>query len=161
MERNVNQHHCTFNPADLANSDRDFFWHLLEFSRILFDQAHGAGFKTSFSLHQITIWQLRDYCSLNWWGRVFLFFSFSLPTLSQNRVYVIFSVFTPPRNRGGVIFSLQFVCLSVCPCVRLFSCEQNSSRKNAPIWMRFSLNKSYCLIERFIAVILIPNMSIL
>ena len=22
--------------------------------------------------------------------------------------------FTPPRNRGGVIFSLQFVCVSVC-----------------------------------------------
>ena len=25
--------------------------------------------------------------------------------------------FTPPRNRGGVIFSLQSVCLSVCLCV--------------------------------------------
>ena len=25
--------------------------------------------------------------------------------------------FTPPRNRGGVIFSLQFVCLCVCVCV--------------------------------------------
>ena len=24
---------------------------------------------------------------------------------------------TPPRNRGGVIFSLQFVCVSVCVCV--------------------------------------------
>ena len=24
------------------------------------------------------------------------------------------AVFTPPRNRGGVIFSLQFVCVSVC-----------------------------------------------
>ena len=24
---------------------------------------------------------------------------------------------TPPRNRGGVIFSLQFVCVSVCLCV--------------------------------------------
>ena len=24
--------------------------------------------------------------------------------------------FTPPRNRGGVIFLLQFVCLSVCAC---------------------------------------------
>ena len=56
--------------------------------------------------------------------------------------------FTPPRNRGGVIFSLQFVCVSVCLCVcvcvclcvRLFSCEQNSSRTDAPIWTRFSLN---------------------
>ena len=25
--------------------------------------------------------------------------------------------FTPPRNRGGVIFFLQFVCVSVCVCV--------------------------------------------
>ena len=24
------------------------------------------------------------------------------------------SIFTPPRNRGGVIFLLQFVCLCVC-----------------------------------------------
>ena len=23
-------------------------------------------------------------------------------------------IFTPPQNRGGVIFSLQFVCVSVC-----------------------------------------------
>ena len=43
---------------------------------------------------------------------------------------------TPPRIRGGVIFSLQFVCV----CVRLISCEQNSSRKDSPIWTRFSLN---------------------
>ena len=27
------------------------------------------------------------------------------------------SLFTPPRNRGGVIFLLQFVCLSVSVCV--------------------------------------------
>ena len=25
--------------------------------------------------------------------------------------------FTPPRNRGGVKFSLQFVCVCVCACV--------------------------------------------
>ena len=25
--------------------------------------------------------------------------------------------FTSPRNRGGVIFSLQFVCVSVCVCL--------------------------------------------
>ena len=24
---------------------------------------------------------------------------------------------TPPRNRGGIIFLLQFVCLCVCVCV--------------------------------------------
>ena len=29
---------------------------------------------------------------------------------------------TPPRNRGGVIFSLQFVCVSVCLCVCLSVC---------------------------------------
>ena len=52
--------------------------------------------------------------------------------------------FTPPRNRGGVIFLLQLVCVSVCVCVcvQLFSCEQNSSRTIAPIWMQFSLK--YC-----------------
>ena len=32
-------------------------------------------------------------------------------------INVCFSVVTPPRNRGGVIFSLQFVCVSVCLCV--------------------------------------------
>ena len=26
-------------------------------------------------------------------------------------------IFTPPQNRGGVIFSLQFVCVCVCVCV--------------------------------------------
>ena len=49
------------------------------------------------------------------------------------------NVITPPRNHGGVIFSLQFVCVCVCLCVRI-SCEQNSSRTDVPIWMRFSLN---------------------
>ena len=40
-------------------------------------------------------------------------------------------VITPPRNRGGVIFSLRF------------SCEQNSSRTDAPIWTQFSLHFFY------------------
>ena len=36
------------------------------------------------------------------------------------------------------------VCLSVCVCVcPMFSCEQNSSRMDAPIWTQFSLNGSY------------------
>ena len=57
--------------------------------------------------------------------------------------FVIF--ITSPRNRGGVIFSLQFVCVYVCVCVSVclcvqFSCEQNSSQTDAPIWTRFSLN---------------------
>ena len=63
-------------------------------------------------------------------------------------VIIIIIIITSPRNRGGVIFSLQFVCVSVClsvcvcvcVCVQLFSCEQNSSRTDAPIWTRFSLN---------------------
>ena len=39
----------------------------------------------------------------------------------------------------GLYFLLQFVCVCVCLCVRN-SCEQNSSRTDAPIWMQFSLN---------------------
>ena len=35
--------------------------------------------------------------------------------LVQYDIYI--SVFTPPRNRGGVIFSLQFVCVCVCVCL--------------------------------------------
>ena len=45
------------------------------------------------------------------------------------------NIITPPRNRGSVIFLLQFVCLSVCVYVCVFvcvsvsvSCEQNSSQ---------------------------------
>ena len=46
-------------------------------------------------------------------------------------------VIRPPRNRGwGYIFTT--ICLCVCECV--FSCEQNSSRKDEPIWTQFSLN---------------------
>ena len=37
--------------------------------------------------------------------------SFSIPLL------ICGAIFTPPRNRGGVIFLLQFVCLCVCVCV--------------------------------------------
>ena len=35
---------------------------------------------------------------------------------------LMMSVITPPRNRGGVIFSLQFVCVSVCLCVCVSVC---------------------------------------
>ena len=36
----------------------------------------------------------------------------------------LFPFFTPPRNRGGVIYSLQFVCVcvSVCVCVCVSVC---------------------------------------
>ena len=30
---------------------------------------------------------------------------------------LIFMIFTPPRNHGGVIFSQQFVTVCVCVCV--------------------------------------------
>ena len=50
----------------------------------------------------------------------------------------VISIFTPPRNRGGVIFSLQFVCVSVS--VSGSACEQDSSRTDEPIWTQFSLN---------------------
>ena len=46
------------------------------------------------------------------------------------------SIFTPPRNHGRVIFSLQFVCVSVCLCVRL--CLWSWTDES--IWTRFSLN---------------------
>ena len=52
--------------------------------------------------------------------------------------------FTPPRNRGGIMFSLQFVCVSVCLvvclCVWLYLWT-NSSWTDAPIWTRYSLNR--------------------
>ena len=35
----------------------------------------------------------------------------------NNEVIMTSFLITPPRNCGGVIFSLQFVCLSVCVCV--------------------------------------------
>ena len=46
-----------------------------------------------------------------------------VPLDSLIRVYgdgggvVVTVVVTPPRNRGGAIFSLQFVCVCVCACV--------------------------------------------
>ena len=67
----------------------------------------------------------------------------------EGDISIFLIIVTPPRNRGGVIFLLQFVCLSVCVWVCVFVCvcvcEQNSSRTKAPIWMRFSLNS--CLLH--------------
>ena len=39
-------------------------------------------------------------------------------------------IFTPPRNRGGVIFSLQFVCVCVRVSVRLSVCLLARQRAN-------------------------------
>ena len=40
-----------------------------------------------------------------------------LVELDNQEVIERIHLFTPPRNRGGVIFSLQCVCVSVCVCV--------------------------------------------
>ena len=55
------------------------------------------------------------------------------------------NIVTPPRNRGGVIFLMQFgcvSCLSIClsVCVPDSACEQNSRQTDEPIWTRVSLN---------------------
>ena len=44
-------------------------------------------------------------------------------------------MFTPPRNRGGVIFSLQFVCVCVCVSVCLSVCP-------IFLWTKFQPNGS-------------------
>ena len=66
---------------------------------------------------------------------------FTTPSWNQTKVIIFIvwdAIFTPPRNRGGIIFSFQFVC--VCVCLSGSACEQNSSRAAEPIWTRFSLN---------------------
>ena len=78
----------------------------------------------------------------NYWASASLHFFIKQFFKRSNILRYRISFFTPPRNRGGVIFSMQFVCVSLCVCVCVSgtSCEQNSSRTNAPIWTRFSLN---------------------
>ena len=45
-------------------------------------------------------------------------FKFKSDVVWNIRSFAIDLIFvTPPRNRGGVIFSLQSVCVSVCLCV--------------------------------------------
>ena len=69
----------------------------------------------------------------------------------------LFCFFTPPRNHGGVIFSLQFVCVCVCVCLSVClsvcvsgnTCEQNSSRTDAPIWMLTALAQTLLKIVTF------------
>ena len=66
---------------------------------------------------------------------------------------------TPPRNRGGVVFSLQFVsvcvCDGVCACL-MFPCEQYSSRTDVPIWTRFSLN---CCLPHWLKTLKLVTLS--
>ena len=84
--------------------------------------------------------------SRSWIPKIVLETEQLLSHVNKNRTRITslrkIAFITPPRNRGGVIFSLQFVCLSVylsvCLSVCLmFSCEQNSSRMDEPIWTRF------------------------
>ena len=51
------------------------------------------------------------------WIRTFFFFWHLYKIIMVNNLLPNFHIFTPPRNRGGVIFLLQFVCLCVCVCV--------------------------------------------
>ena len=47
------------------------------------------------------------------------------PPPYPDKVFILGKVFfTPPRNRGGVIFLLQFVCVSVCVCVCVSVCPE-------------------------------------
>ena len=43
-------------------------------------------------------------------------------------------LFTPPQNRGGVIFLLQFVCVSVCVCLSVCLCVRRF------LWTKFQPN---------------------
>ena len=70
-------------------------------------------------------------------------------SLKPKWIKLIFRFYNSTKSWRGYIFTsvclcvcvcvCLFVCLSVCLCVRN-SCEQNSSRTDAPIWTRFSLN---------------------
>ena len=55
--------------------------------------------------------------------------------------------YTSTKSWRGYIFTTVCLCVCVCVCVCVsvcvcvqFPCEQNSSRTDAPIWTRFSLN---------------------
>ena len=84
-------------------------------------------------------------CSIHahWAEKLFvLTILFSTNFFDIHKQNMVCYLFTPPRNREEDIFSLQFVCVCVClsVCVSGISSEQNSSRKDALIWTRFSLN---------------------
>ena len=56
-------------------------------------------------------------------------------------LFVCLFVFTPPRNRGGVIFLLQFVCLSVNVCVCLWTKFQPNECTNFDaVFLKLLLN---------------------
>ena len=94
-------------------------------------------------MYQIFKWSIEDFiivilCSV-------LYVSLGIVmrcelVLARGNAIYIYIIITPPRNQWGVIFSLQFVCLCVSVCVCDSPCEQNSSRTDASIYTRFSLN---------------------
>ena len=52
----------------------------------------------------------------------FEFFMFDFFSRLNRNLYIIRMLFTPPRYHGGVLFLLQFVCVSVCVSVCLSVC---------------------------------------
>ena len=61
------------------------------------------------------------------------------------RVFIQKRIFTPPRNRGGVIFSLQFVCVSVCVCVCVCVCVRPDILVNKiPAERMHRFGRSFC-----------------
>ena len=48
--------------------------------------------------------------------------------------------YTSTKSWRGYIFTSVCLCVCVSVCVSNSACEQNSSRTDAPIWTRFSLN---------------------
>ena len=104
----------------------NWYWHLLTWLFEIYILALNILYT-----YVIKIWYFKSNCIALQSDRILLNVS-ELPLI------------TPPRNRGVVIFSLQFVCvcepvcLSVCLCVSVS--ERNSSRTGALIWMRFMLH---------------------
>ena len=52
----------------------------------------------------------------------------------------VWRYYTSTKSWRGYIFTSVCLCVCLCVCVSGISCEQNSSRTDAPIWTRFSLN---------------------
>ena len=65
--------------------------------------------------------------------QLYILIVWSLILVQMKVIYFVIS--TPPRNRGGVIFSFQFVCVYLCESV--FVNEQIPAIMDAPFWMQF------------------------
>ena len=75
--------------------------------------------------HPSKMFSLLHTCALGWkivcFYHTFFSTDFFFNIQKQNMVCILF---TPPRNLGGVIFSLQFVCMCVCPTLFLWTKSQ-------------------------------------